>query len=169
MPPGKAREYFHPGDPRPNSPLGRGVALNTTTRRGILLLPSPRRISPTALLPPTLSFIDASRRLSQWEREERRSIRVDVLCTMACLRERRALTPKVVLTRLHVLPRIDVAPLPLPRPTPLFPPLSPRSRVEYSLSGVPCLPSPPTVETALHRRRDAADHFCGLLTRRWRV
>lgn len=45
MPPGKAREYFHPKDPRPNSPLSRGVALNTTTRRGILFLPS-RRVPP---------------------------------------------------------------------------------------------------------------------------
>lgn len=147
IPPGKAREYFHPGDPRPNSPLSRGVALNTTTRRGILFLPSPRRLSHPSSLP--RSPLSTSRRLSQWEREERRSIRVDVLCTMACLRERRALTPKVVLTRLHVLPRIDVA------PPPLFPPLSssPVSRRVLALSRRVPSPLPTYRATSATRRR----------------
>lgn len=51
--------------------------------------------------------------------EQARSIRVDVL--YYGLLTRRALTPKVALTRLHVLPRIDVATLPpslLPPPCP---------------------------------------------------
>lgn len=87
--------------------------------------------------------LSTSRRLSQWKREERRSIRVDVLCTMACLRERRALTPKVVLTRLHVLPRIDVA---LPLRFSLHSPPR-RSRVEYSLSESPL--SPPNLSRCI--------------------
>lgn len=95
------------------------------------------------------SPLSTSRRLSQWEREERRSIRVDVLCTMACLRERRALTPKVVLTRLHVLPRIDVA------PPPLFPPLSssPVSRRVLALSRRVPSPLPTYRATSATRRR----------------
>lgn len=107
MPPGKAREYFHPGDPRPKSPLRqrRRAQYDDAERNPSPL--SPSRFSPSPSLP--RSPLSTSRRLSQWGREKRRSIRVDVLCTMACLRERRALTPKVVLTRLHVLPRIDVS------------------------------------------------------------
>jgi len=161
IPPGKAREYFHPGDPRPNSPLGRGVALNTTTRRGIFLLPSPRRPSPT--LPPSHALL-YRRRVAYLNGRERRDDRFastyyvlwpayargehwpprSFLRGCTCCRE---LTLPPLRFSLHSPPR--------------------RSRVEYSLSvGESPLPSQPT---ALHRRRDAADHFCGLLTWRWRV
>lgn len=161
MPPGKAREYFHPGDPRPNSPLGRGVALNTTTRRGILVLPSPRRPSPT--LPPSHALL-YRRRVAYLNGRERRDDRFASTYYV--------LWPAYARGE-HWPPRSFLRGCTCCRELTLPPPPSPlrfslhsaprRSRVEYSLSGSPL--SPPN----LARRRDAADHFCGLLTRRWRV
>lgn len=158
MPPGKTREYFHPGDPRPNSPLDRSVALNTTTRRGILRLPSPRRISLTP--PPSLlcSFIDVASPISMGERGDTIDSRRRTMYYGLLTREEST----DLQGRSYAVARAAAN---WRCPPPLFPPLS------SSVSRRVLAPLPPlsTVETALHRRRDAANHFCGLLTRRWRV
>lgn len=97
VPPGKAetRESTFTQDPRPKRPLDRGAALDTARR----MPPFSSRPSPSCpfrLALPPLPLLSTSRRLTEWEREERRSIASTYYYGLLT---RRALTPKVVLTR----------------------------------------------------------------------
>lgn len=127
VPPEKRGSTFTPY-PRPNGgaafDTGREDIIGPLPLRSSLSLSHPRALPP-ACLPRPVSFpsLSTSRRLSQWEREERRDRSASTY--YYGLLTRRALTSKVVLTRLHVLRELTLSlptgppPLPPPRPFPV--------------------------------------------------